>query len=66
LKGSATRSTNNYYSLHQVVFIESVVLAVVTDDFTMGTNVRRWLDDDEFLVRRRIHSDLRHALNKHD
>jgi hypothetical protein len=35
------------------------VLAVVSDDFTMGTNARRWLDDDEYLVRKRIHRDLR-------
>jgi hypothetical protein len=34
-------------------------LAVVSDDFTLGANARRWLDDDEFLVRRRIHKDLR-------
>jgi len=36
-----------------------VVLAVVSDDFTMGSQARRWLDDDEFLVRRRIHRDLK-------
>jgi hypothetical protein len=61
-----TFTTNNYYGLHQLTFIESVVLAVVTDDFTMGTNVRRWLDDDEFLVRRRIHRELRELMKKHD
>jgi cellulose synthase operon protein C len=39
--------------------IEAVVMAVVGDDFTLGASARRWLDDDEFLVRRRIHRDLR-------
>jgi hypothetical protein len=43
----------------QLDVIESVVLAVVSDDFTQGTQTRRWLDDDEFLVRRRIHDDHR-------
>ena len=31
---------------------------VVTDDFTLGPAVRGWLDDDEFLIRSRIHRDL--------
>jgi hypothetical protein len=43
----------------QLDVLESVVLAVVSDDFTQGTQARRWLDDDEFLVRRRIHEDHR-------
>ncbi len=47
-----------FYLLHLNV-VEAVVLAVVSDDFTMGTNARRWLDDDEYLVRKRIHCDLR-------
>jgi hypothetical protein len=52
-------TTNHYYSLSQLKVVEAVVLAVVSDDFTLGANARRWLDDDEFLVRRRIHKDLR-------
>ena len=35
---------------------------MVSDDFTMGTQARRWLDDDEFLVRRRIHRDMDQAM----
>jgi hypothetical protein len=35
------------------------VRAVVTDDFALGPAVRRWLDDDEYRVRRRIHQDTR-------
>jgi hypothetical protein len=49
---------SHYYLLHLNV-VESVVLAVVSDDFTMGSDARRWLDDDEYLVRKRIHRDLR-------
>jgi cellulose synthase operon protein C len=35
------------------------VQAVVHDDFALGAAVRRWLDSDEYLIRRRIHRDLR-------
>ncbi len=54
-----TFTTNNYYSQSQLKVAEAVVLAVVSDDFTLGSQARRWLDDDEFLVRRRIHREMR-------
>jgi hypothetical protein len=54
-----TFTTGSHYKLFQLHVIESVVLAVVTDDFSLGSEVRRWLDEDEFLVRQRIHRDLR-------
>jgi hypothetical protein len=44
--------------------VEAVVLAVVSDDFSLGQNVRRWLDEDEYLVRRRIHRDLRSFMSR--
>ena len=37
------------------------MLAVVSDDFTLGADARRWLDDDEYLVRRRVHKEYRAA-----
>jgi hypothetical protein len=54
-----TFTTAKYYYRSQLDVVEAVVLAVVSDDFTMGSQARRWLDDDEFLVRRRIHRDLK-------
>jgi hypothetical protein len=54
-----TYTTSTHFSVSQLDVLEAVVLAVVSDDFTLGTQARRWLDDDEFLVRRRIHQDLR-------
>jgi hypothetical protein len=59
-----TWSTRTHYSASQLAVIEAVVLAVVSDDFTIGPAVRRWLDEDEYLVRRRIHQDVR-ALVSH-
>jgi len=56
-----TFSCNTHFSLSQLSLIEAVVLAVVTEDFALGTMARRWLDDEEFLIRRRVHGDV-HAL----
>ena len=57
-----TFTTNWWYSQSQLRVIEAVVLAVVSDDFTLGADARRWLDDDEYLVRRRVHKDYRAAM----
>lgn len=54
-----SRETRYYFSQSQLHLIESVVLAMASDDFVLGPNARRWLDEDEYLVRRRIHRDLR-------
>jgi hypothetical protein len=59
-----TFTTNHYYSQSQIKVVEAVVLAVASDDFTLGSQARRWLDDDEFLVRRRIHRDVRELMAK--
>jgi len=57
-------TTNTHFSLARLQVIEAVVLAVVNEDFIVGQHVRRWLDEDEYLVRRRIHGDLRTLLAK--
>jgi hypothetical protein len=59
-----TFTTSAYFSVVQLDLIESVVLAVVSDDFTQGTQVRRWLDEDEYLVRQRIHDDVRKLMER--
>ena len=51
--------TNTHFSLAQLRLVEAAVLAVVNDDFALGPAVRRWLDDDEYRVRHRIHRDTR-------
>jgi hypothetical protein len=52
-------TTNKDYGRPQLEIIEAVVLAVLSDDFAIGSTARRWLDEDEYLVRRRIHRDVR-------
>jgi hypothetical protein len=51
-------SSNCYFTLQPLRLIDTVVRSVVTDDFTLGPAVRAWLDEDEFLIRRRIHRDM--------
>jgi hypothetical protein len=66
LKGiKDTYTTSTHFSVYQLDVVEAVVMAVVSEDFTLGTQARRWLDDDEFLVRRRIHRDMRGQMAKH-
>ena len=54
-------TTHPWYSQVQLRVIEAVVTAAAGDDFTLGADARRWLDDDEYLVRRRVHADYRAA-----
>jgi hypothetical protein len=62
LQGVAdTYTTYKHYGRLHLEIVEAVVLALVSEDFSFGPEVRRWLDDDEFLVRRRIHRDVRAA-----
>ncbi len=51
-------SANCYFTLQPLRLIDTVVRSVVTDEFTLGAAVRAWLDEDEFLIRRRIHRDM--------
>jgi hypothetical protein len=57
-----TSTTNAHYSFLHLSLVENLVLALVSDEFTMGHTARRWLDDDEYLVRRRIHHDMKSHL----
>jgi cellulose synthase operon protein C len=41
-----------------------VVWTVISDEFQFGTEARRWLDDDEYLVRQRIHADVRKQMGR--
>jgi hypothetical protein len=62
LRPSTIGSTNRYFTLKPLQLIDAVVRSVVTDDFALGPAVRGWLDDDEFLIRRRIHKDMSDVL----
>lgn len=57
-------ATARYFALTPLELIDRAVSAVVTDEFNLGPAVRRWLDDDEFVIRRRIARDLDAALSR--
>ncbi|MFT5525671.1 MAG: hypothetical protein ACI9HK_003641 [Pirellulaceae bacterium] len=57
-------TTISHFSISQIDLIEATVLALVSDDFSLNAETRRWLDEDEFLVRRRIHHDMLAAMNE--
>jgi len=59
-----TFTTAKYYARLHLNIIEAVVLALVSDDFATGPGARKWMDDDEYLIRRRIHRDHRAMLAK--
>lgn len=57
-----TWTSNKFYSRFHLNLVEETVLAIVSDDFALGPAGRRWLDEDEYLVRRRIHRDMKRSL----
>ncbi|MFL5340170.1 MAG: hypothetical protein ACJ8F7_08455, partial [Gemmataceae bacterium] len=56
------RQTNSHYALQPLALVDAVVRAALSDHFTLGSAVRRWLDADEFRVRQRLQRDLNSAL----
>jgi hypothetical protein len=52
-------NTNSHVCISVVAFMESLVLGHASDDLAIGDLGRQWLDDDEYLVRRRVHRDMR-------
>jgi hypothetical protein len=63
-KLSNTRTWSTHYSWFHLNIVEAIVLALANEEFALGPAARRWLGDDEYLVRRRIHADVRAALSQ--
>lgn len=51
-------ATNSHFCLSVVHYVESLVRAVVSDELCLDSTVRRWAEEDEHDLRRRIHEDL--------
>lgn len=56
-------SVTSHFSLKQLDIIEALVQTIVSDSFTMDSNSQRWMDEEEFLIRRRIHKDMREMMD---
>ena len=57
-----SRTPNSFYGYVQLIIVESIVLGIVNEETQIGSDAQRWLDEDEFLVRRRIHQELRELM----
>jgi len=55
---SDSYGTNTHYCLSVLNFVESIVLGITSDDLALGEAGRRFVEDDEHLIRRRLHRDL--------
>ncbi|MCA9174624.1 MAG: hypothetical protein KDB14_09060 [Planctomycetales bacterium] len=55
-------ATSSHFSISQLELIETSVMALVNEDFSLSADGRRWLDEDEFLIRKRIHDDVRRVV----
>jgi hypothetical protein len=53
-----TWTTAPHYSRLHLNLVEEVIQAVVSDEFALGPAGKKWLYDDEYLVRRRVHADM--------
>jgi hypothetical protein len=64
LKKISLNGWNTHYTLQPLQLVDTVVLAIVSEEFTLGPTVRAWLDDDEYLVRQRIHNELKELMDQ--
>lgn len=55
-------ATNAYYALSSLRLLDTMVRAAANDDLTLGMRVRRWLDAEEYAIRRRIQRDLNNLM----
>lgn len=51
-------NTNTHYCLSLLCFADALVLGYVGDDLTLTDVARRFLEEDEYLVRRKLHADV--------
>ena len=49
---------NRGFCLSVIEFVEAIALGYASEDLALGDLGRRWMDEDEYLVRRRIHRDV--------
>ena len=59
---SSGGATARYFALKPLELIDVAITAIVNEDFSLGPEVRSWLDVDELRIRTRITRDLDAAL----
>ena len=58
---STSLTTDTHFSILHLEVVETAVMSLVSDGVSLTAETRRWLDEDEFLVRDRIHREMRAA-----
>ncbi len=58
------RTSAPVFSVFHIGVAEDAVLAATGDEFALGPAGRRWLEEDEQLVRRRLHRDMTRQLER--
>lgn len=58
--------TNAHYALAPLRVVDTLVRAVVNEDFSLSPSIRRWLSHDDYAVRRRMQHDLQAVLPQID
>ncbi|MCE9532541.1 MAG: hypothetical protein K8T89_15695 [Planctomycetes bacterium] len=64
LKNISVSGQNTHYTLQPLELIDTVLQAIVSEDFAIGPTIRGWLDDDEYLVRQRINRELQELMKQ--
>ncbi|WP_020468231.1 hypothetical protein [Zavarzinella formosa] len=59
-----TYTTASHFSRLHLDIVEEIVRSLIHDNLADSGSARRWLDEDEYLVRRRIHSDFQVFLDQ--
>ena len=54
-------TTASHFSISQLAVVEQAILSLTGEELVQSPSARRWLEEDEFVVRARIHRDLRLA-----
>ncbi|MCS6850050.1 MAG: hypothetical protein NZ700_02635 [Gemmataceae bacterium] len=57
-------STEDFFPRFRLGVVEALVLGALREEFVHGPGLRRWLEEDEFRVRRRIQRDLAVVLDR--
>jgi hypothetical protein len=57
-----SQTTASYFSQLHLQVVEAFVCSFASEEMLVGATARRWLEEDEFFVRRRIHRDMQQAL----
>ena len=60
---SDNKLTKTHYSVSQISFVERCVLALFSQEQKLSPEIQRMLDEDEFLVRKKIHQDMREIVS---